>query len=128
MAPGLAQVRLHIWRQEDIWRHGRRQRTPNHMVWEMQISSTKKNTTMKEIVEKGTMYQEQGSSLLELVDQNACGLLNHLAEEDGARKVTKEEAESLGFHELAEWAQPGDVITVIGDAWFAAVGKEGRPW
>lgn len=71
----------------------------------------------------GGMYQEW-SRLMDLVEENIAKSLEQLAYTKGWREVKVNEANEMGFGELAEWSvSETDVLVLIDDKFLVCLHK-----
>lgn len=77
-------------------------------------------TAMKEITHEeliGSMYQEWEGLMDVVLPQTASDLL--LLSKNGYREVSQEEAEELGYNEIAHWSNPStDVLILVADMYM----------
>ena len=75
-------------------------------------------------IEMGTPYQYVGG-LFESSEQQATDLLQLWADVGRFHEVSRDEAEDLGFGELAEWSQPdADALFLIDDVVLVAQNRQ----
>ena len=75
-------------------------------------------------IEMGTPYQYV-DGLFESSEQQATDLLQLWADTGRFREVSRDEAEDLGFGELAEWSQPdADALFLIDDVVMVALNRQ----